>query len=150
MSAPSVTYPVYRFSVHILFAPYRLYIFCYFPVKFMFTNFLSIFFFPSFLSFFLTLELKKSTIGYLQKKTRAQNLNFWPIYSNFKLERKKHFCSALTSFCAELTKLALDLYVKKWMCVRVVCVCISCLFFKASNWMIYWLLTVVLATYLSD
>ena len=29
-------------------------------------------------------------------------------------------------------------------------VCLSGLFFKASNWMIYWLLTVVLATYLSD
>ena len=31
-----------------------------------------------------------------------------------------------------------------------VCVCLSGLFFKASNWIIYWLLTVVLATYLSD
>ena len=29
-------------------------------------------------------------------------------------------------------------------------VCLSGLFFKASNWMIYWLLTVVLATYLSE
>ena len=29
-------------------------------------------------------------------------------------------------------------------------VCLSSLFFKASNWMIYWLLTVVLAPYLSD
>ena len=29
-------------------------------------------------------------------------------------------------------------------------VCLSGLFFKASDWIIYWLLTVVLATYLSD
>ena len=29
-------------------------------------------------------------------------------------------------------------------------VCLSGLFFKASNWMIYWLLTVVLAPYLSN
>ena len=29
-------------------------------------------------------------------------------------------------------------------------VCVSSFFFKASKWMIYWLLTVVLATYLSD
>ena len=29
-------------------------------------------------------------------------------------------------------------------------VCLSGLFFKASNWIIYWLLTVVQATYLSD
>ena len=35
---------------------------------------------------------------------------------------------------------------------QFLCVCFLsvCLFFKASNWMIYWLLTVVLATYLSD
>ena len=31
-----------------------------------------------------------------------------------------------------------------------VCVCLSGLFFKASYWIIYWLLTVVLATYLSE
>ena len=41
----------------------------------------------------------------------------------------------------------------QYLCVCLfVClsVCVSGLFFKASNWMIYWLLTVVLATYLSD
>ena len=32
-----------------------------------------------------------------------------------------------------------------------VCLCVfPVFFFKASNWIIYWLLTVVLATYLSD
>ena len=31
-----------------------------------------------------------------------------------------------------------------------VSVCLSGLFFNASNWIIYWLLTVVQATYLSD
>ena len=56
-------------------------------------------------------------------------------------------------FCPAPMKLALDLHVN--FCVSVclfVClsVCVSGLFFKASNWMIYWLLTVVLATYLSD
>ena len=34
-----------------------------------------------------------------------------------------------------------------WFCLFV---CVSGLFFKASNWMIYWHLTVVLATYLSE
>ena len=39
----------------------------------------------------------------------------------------------------------------RFVCLSVcLFVCLSCLFFKASNWMIYWLLTVVLATYLSD
>ena len=41
----------------------------------------------------------------------------------------------------------------QFLCVCVfVClfVCLSGLFFKASNWIIYWLLTVVLAPYLSD
>ena len=52
-------------------------------------------------------------------------------------------------FCPALTKLALDLHVN--FCVFVcLSVCLSGLFFKASNWMIYWLLTVVLAPYLSD
>ena len=38
-----------------------------------------------------------------------------------------------------------------FVCLSVcLSVCVSGLFFKASNWMIYWLLTVVLATYLSD
>ena len=56
-------------------------------------------------------------------------------------------------YCPALTKLALDLHIN--FCVSVcvyVCmsVCLSVLFFNACNWMIYWLLTVVLATYLSD
>ena len=33
---------------------------------------------------------------------------------------------------------------------KILTVCVSGLFFKACNLMIYWLLTVVLATYLSD
>ena len=37
----------------------------------------------------------------------------------------------------------------QFLCVRLF-VCVSGLFFKASNWIIYWLLTVVLATYLSE
>ena len=54
-----------------------------------------------------------------------------------------------TFFCPALTKLALDLHVN--FCGSVcLFVCLSGLFFKASNWMIYWLLTVVLATYLSE
>ena len=48
-------------------------------------------------------------------------------------------------FCPALTKLSLDLHVKKSLSV-----CLSGLFFKASNWVIYWLLTVVLAPFLSD
>ena len=59
--------------------------------------------------------------------------------------------------CPALTKLALDLHVNfcLFVCMFVclsVClfVCLSVLFFKASNLMIYWLLTVVLAPYLSD
>ena len=53
------------------------------------------------------------------------------------------------NFCPALTKLALDLHVN--FCLFVcLCACLSGLFFKASNWIIYWLLTVVLATYLSD
>ena len=44
-------------------------------------------------------------------------------------------------FCPVLTKLALDLHVN---------FCLSGLFFKACNWLIYWLLTVDLAIYLSD
>ena len=44
-----------------------------------------------------------------------------------------------------------NLWVFVCVCVSVcVSVCLSGRFFKASNWMIYWLLTVVLATYLSD
>ena len=51
--------------------------------------------------------------------------------------------------CPALTKLALDLHVN--FCLSVcLSVCVSGLFFKASNWMIYWLLTVVLAPYLSN
>ena len=60
-------------------------------------------------------------------------------------------------FCPALTKLALDLHVNfcLFVCLSVrlsvcVSVCLSGLFFKASHWMIYWLLTVVLVTYLSD
>ena len=41
-----------------------------------------------------------------------------------------------------------DALTKKSVCLFV---CLSSgLFFKVSNWMIYWLLTVVLAPYLSD
>ena len=69
-----------------------------------------------------------------------------------KLEQNyiKYF---LMYFCPALAKLALDLHVKKslFVCLFVcLSVCLSGLFFKASNWMIYWLLTVVLAPYLSD
>ena len=52
-------------------------------------------------------------------------------------------------FCPALPKLALDLHVNFGLFVCLF-VCLSGLFFKASNWIIYWLLTVVLATYLSD
>ena len=55
-------------------------------------------------------------------------------------------------FCPALTKLALDLHVN--LCILysfLLSVCVfSGLFFKAFNWMIYWLLTVVLAPYLSN
>ena len=52
-------------------------------------------------------------------------------------------------FCPALTKLARDLHVNFGLFVCLF-VCLSGLFFKASNWIIYWLLTVVLATYLSE
>ena len=55
----------------------------------------------------------------------------------------------LSDFCPALTKLALDVHVN--FCGSVcLSVCVSGPFFKASNWMIKWHLTVVLATYLSD
>ena len=64
-------------------------------------------------------------------------------------ENIKFTISILMDFCPALTKLALDLHVN--FCVFVcLFVCVSGLFFKASNCMIYWHLTVVLATYLSD
>ena len=50
---------------------------------------------------------------------------------------------SINYFCPALTKLALDLHLH-------VNFRLSGLFFKASNWLIYWLLTVVLAPYLSD
>ena len=54
---------------------------------------------------------------------------------------------AFFRFCPALTKLALDLHVN--FCLFVLClfVRLSGLFFKASNWMIYWLLTVVLTVW---
>ena len=52
------------------------------------------------------------------------------------------------SLCPVLTKLALDLHVNFRMC-SVLCV-LSRLFFKASDWLIYKPLTVVLAPFLSN
>ena len=65
-----------------------------------------------------------------------------------EVEKYKKKCE-YSNYCPALTKLALDLHVKKSLSVCLF-VCLSTLFFKASNWMIYWLLTVVLAPYLSD
>ena len=90
-------------------------------------------------------------IGNLTTPPLGPNLGkIWNWEQFWTLGTPPQICWAYSQyFCPALTKLALDLHVN--FCLFVcLSVCLSGLFFKASNWIIYWLLTVVLATYLSD
>ena len=74
---------------------------------------------------------------------------FQNVFKIARIKNRSLTLEIINHFCPALTKLALDLHVN--FCLFVcLSVCLSGLFFKASNWMIYWLLTVVLAPYLSD